>query len=396
MNARSQLGVASSPPLTVGPFDALAGQLRADVQEGLIPGAVARVERAGRVELFDWCGVTSPQGQAPMRGDSIFWIASMTKPVTSALAMLLVEDGLLNLEQPVAAYLPQMAQLRLQGNVPPRTPPRVVDLLRHTAGFTYGSSGATALHLAYEAAAVYDHGQTNAQMIDKLSALPLMHEPGTTFEYGMSTDVLGRVIEVCSGEPLEELMARRIFQPLGMADTGFTVAPADAHRVARPFGHEPFAMAPPADGSARWRSGGGGLWSTAADYSRFARMLLNFGELDGVRILARSSVGAMRSPQLPAGVLFGDYTGVLGPVAPTPQMGQDFGLGLCVRTGADANPLPGSVGDFSWPGVSGTLFWCDPAHALTVVVMLQSPSLRHRYRALCRQLVYSALVKEQA
>lgn len=393
MNARA--GFDRAPPrVTDGPFAALAASLRADAGEGLIPGAVVRVERAGRLELSDWCGVSSAQERLPMRGDAIFWIGSMTKPVTSVLAMQLVQEGWLRLDDPVAAYLPQMVGLRLADGSVPRTPPSLRDLLRHTAGFTYGGFGASPVHQGYENAGAYDFGQSNAEMADRLACLPLLHEPGTTFEYGMSTDVLGRVLEVCCGEPLDELMAGRIFRPLGMHDTGFAVAPAELHRVARPFGHEPFGMAPPATG-ARWHSGGGGLWSTAADYARFANMLLNFGTLDGVRILARDSAEAMRRPQLPPGVRFGEYTAVLGPGAPMPQLGQDFGLGLCLRTRPQGNPWPGSVGDFSWPGISGALFWCDPVHALTVVVMLQAPSLRLRYRALCRELVYAALAGEQ-
>lgn len=394
MNARAQF--AQRPTrITGGPFAALAHWLQTDVDQGLIPGAVACVARRGQVELFDWCGMCAHDQARPMQGDALFWIASMTKPVTSAAALLLVEDGRLRLQDPVHAYLPQMAGMRVADGSAPGQPARVIDLLRHTAGFTYGAFGNTVVHQGYVRERVYDFRQTNAQMLDKLAGLPLLHAPGTTFEYGMSTDVLGRLVEVCSGEPLDEFMARRLFEPMGMHDTGFTVPEAQRHRVARPFGHEPFSMAPPLDGTAAWRSGGGGLWSTAADYARFAQMLLDFGELDGRRILSRASVEAMRQPQLPPDVRFGDYTSVLGPVAPTPEMGQSFGLGLSLRVQAQANPLPGSVGDFSWPGVSGALFWCDPAHALVVVVMLQAPSLRLLYRARCRELVYAALAAEE-
>ncbi|MBI5278277.1 MAG: beta-lactamase family protein [Burkholderiales bacterium] len=394
MNARAQFP-AGPTRISAGPFAAVADRLHVDVEQGLIPGAVVYVARCGEVQLFDWCGACAPDEKRPMRGDALFWIASMTKPVTSAAAMLLVEEGRLRLDDPVYAYLPQLRDLRLADGSVPTQPARVVDLLRHTAGFTYGPFGNSPVHQVYERERVYDFRQTNGQMLEKLAGLPLLHAPGTTFEYGMSTDVLGRLIEVCSGEPLEEFLASRLFEPLGMHDTGFAVSQAQHHRVARPFAHEPFTMAPPLDGTMLWRSGGGGLWSTAADYASFAQMLLDFGELNGRRILARSSLEAMRSEQLPPDVRFGDYTSALGPTAPTPDMGQNFGLGLSLRVQACGNPLPGSVGDFGWPGVSGSLFWCDPQHALVVVVMLQAPSLRLLYRARCRELVYAALAEEE-
>ena len=393
MNARAQFAAAPQR-VDSGRFAGLAAALGGVVAQGLLPGVVAHVTQAGRTELFDWWGQAEP-GHA-MDGDAIFWIASMTKPVTSVAAMLLVEAGALHLQDPVADYLPAFGHLRLADGSAPRQPPRVLDLLRHTAGFTYGAFGSSQVHAGYERERVYDFTQTNAQMADKLARLPLLHEPGTTFEYGMSTDVLGRVIEVCSGEPLDEFMARRIFAPLSMHDTGFAVPPSLLPRVARPFAHVPFGRAPPPHASASGRWGGGGLWSTARDYGRFARMLLQGGELEGTRVLSPRMVARMLRPHLPAGVRFGDYTSVLGPIAPTPEMGQDFGLGLSLRVDADRNPLPGSVGDFSWPGVSGALFWCDPRHALAVVVMLQAPSLRLRCRALCRESVYADLAREQS
>jgi CubicO group peptidase (beta-lactamase class C family) len=228
-------------------------------------------------------------------------------------------------------------------------------------------------------------------MLGKLRRLPLLHPPGSVFEYGMSTDVLGSVVEVCSGESLDDLFASWIFQPLGMDSTGFRVDTESLDRVARPFAHEPFLMAPPVQGG-RWLSGGGGLWSTAPDYHRFAQMLLNDGELEGVRLLQASSVRAMKVQQLPTGVGFGSYIDALGPAAPTPFMGQGFGFGLSIRLEPDLNPLPGSVGDFTWPGASGTNFWCDPQHQLAVIVMMQAPTERLHYRRECRRCVYADLV----
>ncbi|MCM5682733.1 beta-lactamase family protein [Schlegelella sp. S2-27] len=369
-------------------FNKLADTLREDAARGRIPGAVSLIAMGGTVARVDSCGWLDGDRSRPMTDDAIFWIASMTKPVTTVAALMLVERRQLRLSDPVSAYLPQLGRMAAFAGGREAT---VLDLMRHTAGFTYGWSAVSALHLAYQAEQVYDFAQTNADMLGKLARLPLLHPPGTVFEYGMSTDVLGAIVEVCSGEPLDELLASWIFEPLQMTSTGFRVEQKHLGRVARPFAHEAFAMAPPAGGG-RWLSGGGGLWSTAPDYHRFAQMLLNDGELEGVRLLDAATVRAMKTQQLPPGVAFGSYADALGAVAPTPAMGQGFGLGLSVRLEAGRNPLPGSVGDFTWPGASGTNFWCDPRHQLVVVVMMQAPAERLHYRAEGRRCVYADLV----
>lgn len=369
-------------------FNKLADTLREDATRGRIPGAVSLIAVGGSVMRLDSCGWLDGDRNHPMRDDAIFWIASMTKPVTTVAALMLVERRQLSLFDPVSAYLPQLKGLAACGE---GREPTVLDLMRHTAGFTYGWSAVSALHLAYEAERAYDFGQTNAEMLVKLARLPLLHSPGTVFEYGMSTDVLGAVVEVCSGECLDDLFASWIFEPLGMASTGFRVDPAQHHRVARPFAHEPFTMAPPVGGG-RWLSGGGGLWSTASDYHRFAQMLLNDGELDGVRLLQAATAKSMKAQHLPSGIGFGSYVEALGAVAPTPAMGQGFGLGLSIRLESGRNPLPGSVGDFTWPGASGTNFWCDPRHQLVAVVMMQAPTERLHYRAEARRCVYADLL----
>lgn len=369
-------------------FNKLADRLREDAARGRIPGAVSLIAIGGTVVRLDRCGWLGGDRSSPMTEDAIFWIASMTKPVTTVAALMLVERRLLRLSDPVSAYLPQLKGLAAFAQGGEAT---VLDLMRHTAGFTYGWSAVSALHLAYEAQRVYDFAQTNAEMLAKLARLPLLHPPGTVFEYGMSTDVLGAVVEACSGESLDDLFASWIFRPLGMTSTGFGVDPAHLHRVARPLAHEPFTMAPPVQGG-RWLSGGGGLWSTASDYHRFAQLLLNDGELDGVRLLQPGTVQSMKTQQLPQGIGFGNYADALGAVAPTPAMGQGFGFGLSVRLAPGRNPLPGSVGDFSWPGASGTNFWCDPVHQLVVVVMMQAPTERLHYRTEGRRCVYADLL----
>jgi CubicO group peptidase (beta-lactamase class C family) len=270
--------------------------------------------------------------------------------------------------------------------------------MRHTAGFTYGQFGDSSVQRAYRQANLIDSQQTNAEMIEKLAQLPLSAQPGTTFEYGMSTDVLGHVVERVSGMALDDYLAAHVTGPLGMRDTGFRIAPGELHRLAEPQ-REAVPDSPPAlmpyDPAlpAKWLSGGGGLLSTASDYARFTHMLQNGGELDGVRLLSRKSVQLMLHNHLPAGLRYAPGTADLGIAAPLPQLGQGYGLGLGVRVDAGLAPVPGSVGDFYWGGALGPYFWADPAERLSVVFMLQELDvrIRTRYRALLRALVYQAL-----
>jgi CubicO group peptidase (beta-lactamase class C family) len=212
----------------------------------------------------------------------------------------------------------------------------------------------------------------------------------------MSTDVLGAVVEAVSGTPLDDFIAAHITAPLGMHDTGFRLADGAAARLAEPHldpatGAHPLRYLYEAARPPRWIAGGSGLLTTATDYARFAQMLLNGGELDGVRILARKTVALMLSDHLPPGVRYGSFTAALGITAPLPEYGQGFGLGMVVRTAPGRNPSPGSVGDFTWPGISGCYWWADPQEELVAVLMLQAPAVRVRYRALLRDLVYQAL-----
>jgi CubicO group peptidase (beta-lactamase class C family) len=370
-------------------FNRLQNLLAREVESGRIPGAVALVAQAGEIKELDSVGKLAPKQTNAMTDDAIFWIASMTKPITSVAALMLVEEGALHLSDAVADHLPQLRRLEVQGGVVARSP-TILDLMRHTAGFTYGFVGDSPVHAAYRAAGVYDYRQSNSEMLEKLSRIPLSYPPGTTFEYGMSTDVLACIVESCSGQAFEQFLQERLFDPLGMRSTGFSVDREQVHRVARPFAHENFEIAPPAGGG-RWMAGGSGLWSTALDYFRFAQMLLNGGELDGVRLLEPETVKAMRTDTLPPDVNYGSYVETLGIVAPTPATGRGFGLGLSVQTSRGEGAVPSSLGDFTWPGVSGTNFWCDPVHQLVVVVMMQAPSLRQQYRELCRTCVYEDL-----
>ena len=333
---------------------------------------------------------------APMQLDTIFRGASMTKPIVAVAALTLVEEGKLQLWEPVATYLPELSDVRvgMEREVPAR-PMTVQDLFRHTSGFTYGAFGSTPVHAAYRDAKIPDPADTNQVMVRKLATVPLMYHPGTTFEYGMSIDVLGRIVEVLDGSELDVALEARIFAPLGMRDSGFRLTPEQRQRLAEPHlsatGAHTLRYLYDAEAPPRFFSGGGGLLTTAHDYLRFASMLLGGGEFEGVRILGRKTVALMTSNHLPPGCGYGSFTRALGITAPLPEYGMGFGLGVNVRIDAGRNPDAGSIGDFAWSGISGTYFWVDPLERLTTILMLQAPELRVHYRALLRDLVYSAL-----
>ncbi len=386
--------------------------LRADVDAEVIPGAVVLVMRAGRLAFFESFGYADRNSQRPMQLDSVFRIASMTKPITVVAALMLLEQGKLLLTDPVSRYLPELRdvkvgleeadsstghrRLTLESVHRPMT---VQDLMRHTAGFTYGQFGNSLVQRAYRAAHLMDNQQTNAEMVGKLAQLPLSYQPGTTFEYGMSTDVLGRVVEVVSGLELDRFFALHITEPLGMRATAFGIETESMHTLAEPQRESAPGAVPaivPYDPArpAKWFSGGGGLLSTAADYARFAGLLQNGGELDGVRLLSRKTLQLMVRNHLPANLNFGTNTAELGIAAPLPQLGQGYGLGLGVRLQEGLSGVPGSAGDYYWGGALGPYFWVDPAEDLIVIFMLQELNVqrRVRYRSLLRALVYQALL----
>jgi CubicO group peptidase (beta-lactamase class C family) len=377
-----------------------AAVLRDDVERGHIPGAVLAIARGGRVAYAEAFGFRDRAAKAPMTVDAIFRIASMTKPITSVAAMMLAEAGELEIFAPVAEYLPELADMTV--GVERRKATRamtVQDLLRHTSGLTYAAFGDSPVQMVWRDANLMDERETIAATVAKLGRLPLMFEPGTTWEYSMSTDVLGRVVEVVSGRSLADFFAERIAGPLGMSDTGFAAAGARAARVAEPqadakTGERP-AMRNVSELGPR-HSGGGGAVATAADYLRFCQMLLNGGELDGVRLLAPKTIAHMACDHLPPGCDYGATAGSrFGALAPMPAMGHGFGLGFAVRTHQGRSPVPGSVGDFFWGGVHGTYFWIDPQEQMSVVFMAAAPERRLHYRYLSRRLVYAALTRSR-
>jgi CubicO group peptidase (beta-lactamase class C family) len=378
--------------------------LQADIDKGLAPGTVLLIARRGQVANFEALGYRDREDDAVMTPDTIFRIASMTKPVASVAAMMLAEEGKLLIADPVSRYIPAFADLKVAANSddvnaksltlePLRREMTVQDLLRHTSGLTYAHLTGPHLKQAYEAAGVVDERQTNAEMAEKLAKVPLAYQPGSTWQYGVSTDMLGRVVEIASGMSLDRFIGERICKPLGLVNTSF--GPIDGSRVAQPQIDRASGKRPPMRDTSvcpKWISGGSGLLSTAGDYVRFCQMLLNGGELGGTRLLAPATIALMTSDHLTPETRRSPSTPVLfGALAPTPELGLGFGLGFAVRTHSGRNPLPGSVGDFSWSGVTGTYFWIDPQQELVAILMMQAPLQRLHYRYLMRTMVYQAI-----
>lgn len=374
----------------------ITAAIGADVEAGAIPGAVLAIARAGRIGYAEAIGYRDRDAGAAMQLDTIFRIASMTKPMVSVAAMQLGEEGRLDIAAPVAEYIPAFREMTVGAErAKARRAMTVQDLLRHTSGLTYAMFGDSPVQMIWRDANLQAEDQTNEELVEKLAQLPLLFEPGTTWEYSMSTDVLGRVVEVVAGKSLGQVLAERIAKPLGMADTGFAATGDKAARVAEPLIDKATGKKPPMRNVTRdnrWQSGGGGLVSTASDYLRFCQMLLDGGELDGVRILSPKTVAYMAADHLPPDVQYGTTARArFGALAPVPEMGYGFGLGFAVRKAQGLSPVPGSVGEFFWGGATGTYFWIDPQEQMVVVLMLQAPDKRLAYRYLSRRLVYGAL-----
>jgi CubicO group peptidase (beta-lactamase class C family) len=385
----------------------LSDRINEGVQKGELPGAVVLIARNGKIVMFDAFGFRDREAKAPMTTDAIFRIASMTKPIVSVAAMILVEEGKLSLADKVSKYIPAFAdtkvavevknpdgtvEMRLEPQIRPMT---VQDLMRHTSGLTYGVAGLNKVKQSYVDMKVMDASQTNEQMAEKLSKLALLYQPGTHWEYSMSTDVLGRVIEVASGMTLDKFIEERITKPLRMGDTGFEVSADKKDRGAKPQKEGPkneVPAIPDVTLKTTWKSGGAGMVSSAADYARFLQMFANGGQLDGIRVISRKTIDLMTADHLPPDIVMGDDMWRLEAFEPSARMGQGFGLGFAVRNEQGRNPLPGSPNDYYWGGAWGTYFWHDPRERMYVVFMMQSPASRLPYRYLLRDLVYQALV----
>ena len=264
------------------------------------------------------------------------------------------------------------------------------DLLIHTAGLTYGQFGDGPLHRKYAEAKVYDFSVTNEVMSQRLSAMPLMQQPGTCFEYGMSTDVLGRIVEVVTGDPLDVALRSLVFEPLKMRDTGFV--PMRSRVADIPECDIKKKLPPDMDTNPVWCSGGAGLFSTVPDYVRFARLLRGKGSFDGVRLVSSETFDLMLQNHLPPNIRFGEYTGALGITAPWPPNGLGFGLGFAVRL-KEVDETPGGVGEYFWPGVSGCNFWIDPRNDLITVFLTHAPDYRTQHRVGLKHAVYAGLIE---
>jgi CubicO group peptidase (beta-lactamase class C family) len=375
--------------------------LRSDIAKGTIPGAVLLVSRHGKIAYFEAVGQLDPQANSLMGKDAIFRIYSMTKPIVTVCAMMLVEQGRLALGDPVAKYLPEFKDVKVGEEkdadrkvilelVASRRPMTVQDLMRHTSGLTYGFFGEGAVKKAYLEADLNAGDPTTAEFTARLAKLPLVYQPGTTWEYSQSTDVLGRVIEVVTGKPLYQALKEMLLDPLAMVDTSFYVTePAKQRRLAEPFSSDRTIGAGAVVNDPRvvrkYESGGGGLVGTAEDYARFLQMLANGGTLEGKRFLSPKTIAYMTSDHMGDVIRRGPYD-LMGP-------GYRFGLGFAVRTDAGVAPIAGSTGDYYWGGAGGTYFWVDPKEKMFVVFMMQSPSKRVLYRPLIRNMAYAAIVE---
>jgi len=363
--------------------------LRADVERGQIPGAVVVVARKGRAAYVQAVGFRDKASGAPMTPDAIFRIASMTKPLVTVAALSLYEEGRLLLSDPVSKYIPAFKQLTVgMERAPAEREMTIQDLMRHTSGLTYGNRGTTEIYKMYpESSNASSLTLTMDEFIERLSKAPLLYQPGTRWEYSLSTDVLGRIVEIVSGKPLGEFLAERIYRPLKMTDTTFLV-PADKRaRIAQALPTHPetgaeYKLADPTV-PRKFDCGGGCAVSTAGDYARFAQMLLNRGVLEGARVLAPRTVELMTSDHL--GPIARGTNYYAGP-------GYTWGLGVAVREAKGLSPMAGSPGDYFWPGAFATYWWADPKEEMVVVLMMQSPLGRH-YQHLLRALVFQAIAE---
>jgi CubicO group peptidase (beta-lactamase class C family) len=380
----------------------IATTLNGDIEHGRIPGAVIAVARKGKLVYFEAFGWRDKAAGVQMTTDTIFSIASMTKPMVTVGALMLVEDGALSVGDPVSKYLPQFATMQvaeldgtgdtITGKTPAKKPITIRDLMIHTSGLVYGGRGTTAVHKLYPAgsgaAAMTLTGQ---EFLDKLGGAPLLWQPGTVWDYGFGLDVLGLLIERVSEQSLGAYLQERVWQPLGMVDTGFVIPREKAARYAKALPNDPDTgkpqkVEPDATKPTKFECGGGCAASTASDYLRFAVMLMGKGRFGNKRIIGRKTAEYMLSNQLGP-----EVKNLIGNADPT-RAEYGFGLGLAVRTTPGVVRLMGSVGDFSWPGASGTNWWADPKEELVVVFMAHSPGpLRWHYRQVVNAMVYEAI-----
>jgi CubicO group peptidase (beta-lactamase class C family) len=383
----------------------ITDRLQEDVDNGKLIGAVALIARKGKIAYFQTFGYQDKIAGKLMRKDSIFRLYSMSKPVTSVALMMLYEEGRIDLFEPLEKYLPEFKDQKVAvigkgadgkptivKTVPVKRKTTIQDVFRHTGGLTYGFTGHPVDKL-YRDKGVSGSNQTLAEFSAKLGPLPLMWEPGTLWHYSYSHDIQARLVEVISGMPFDKFLEERIYKPLGMKDTGHYVKEVNLGRftkfaqvkdkktgkmVAHPL-DKAFSKPP------KLLSGGGGLVSTASDYLRFATMLLNGGEFNGVRLLSPKTIAFMASDHL-GSIPQNDLYHSLG-------TGYGYGLGVGVRTAPGMATQAGSVGDYYWGGYAGTYFWIDPKEEMVAMMLFQDPANRMHYRRMSRSLVYQAFIE---
>jgi CubicO group peptidase (beta-lactamase class C family) len=381
----------------------IAKVINGDVEKGRLPGGVLAVARKDKLVYFESFGFRDKAAGTVMTNDTIFNIASMTKPMVAVAALQLHERGKLLIDDPVSKYFPKFAKMQvavldakgetITEKVPATRAITLRDLMVHTSGLVYGGRGNTAVHKLYPGgSSVAGQAMSGAEFIDKLATLPLLNQPGAVWDYGFGLDVLGQVVEQVSGQTLGKYFEDNITKPLGMTDTGFFIPADKAARYAKalpadPDSGQPQTVSPVLTERLKFECGGGCLSSTVGDYMRFALMLKNKGAYGETRILGRKTTEYMLTNQLGP-----EVKNLIANADPT-RADYGFGLGLAVRTEPGRGRLLGSVGDFNWPGASGTNWWVDPKEDLVVVFMAHSPGpIRWHYRQVINALVYQAIV----
>jgi CubicO group peptidase (beta-lactamase class C family) len=377
--------------------------LRDEVANGKIPGAILLIEQHGKPVYHQSFGGRDVATGAPMTDDTIFRLFSMTKPITSVAAMMLIDEGKLRLDDPVAKYIPSFANVRVgvenkaeNGEktlelVPLKRPITVKDLMTQTSGIVYGFYGDSMVRKAYASAGIYDGDFDNAEFAERIARLPLEVQPGTLWDYGHSTDILGRIIEIVSGKSLLQFEKEKLLGPLGMSETSFYVTdPAKTKLIAMPMPNDPdfhVGFIGHADVPMKWESGGGGMVSTMADYAQFSRMLLNGGSLDGRQYISPAAFELMASDQI------GPGSGITRDKFYFPGDGFGYGLGIGVRTdpGNAKPPPPGSLGELKWDGASGCYFVIDRKQDMFFVLLEQTPSQRQIIQPAVKRRIYEAM-----
>jgi CubicO group peptidase (beta-lactamase class C family) len=389
--------------LSADRLNEIAKRLNADIEAGRIPGAVVMIARKGKLAYYETFGYRDKAANVAMTKDTIFNIASMTKPLVALAALQLHERGQLLIDDPVSKYFPKFSGSKvaeldptggtITGTVAAKREITLRDLMMHTSGLVYGARGSTAVHKLYPASSSTSGAtMTAAEFMDKLADAPLLHQPGAVWDYGFGLDVLGMVVEKVSGQTLGQYLQSNVFKPLGMTDTLFNIPADRATRYAKALPNDPEtgrpqSVTPNLTQPLKFECGGGCLASTAPDYMRFALALLNKGAYGETRILGRKTAEYMLMNQL------GPEVKNLIASTDISRADYGFGLGLAVRTEAARGRTMGSVGDFNWPGASGTNWWADPKEEMAVVFMAHSPGpIRWHYRQVINALVYQAIV----